>query len=258
MSPTDSRPAVGVCCFLSGLVCGDRRIDPPVAAHVPLAGRNRFDRCRMSTTEFPWGLVARASGASSLPTIWRLATFASCEPAMDTVPTTACGVTREQAYVPAEQPPPSQGARLPPADAHPRRPLDPVLASPEGPQEPRSLRLSAEGVLSAENRLRSADDFRHAVRRGQRAGGPVLVVHLVRPNVDKATSGPTRVGFVVAKSVGPAVVRNRVKRRLRHLMRDRLTAVPDGSLLVIRALPAAADAEFGELAGELDRCLGRA
>ena len=32
--------------------------------------------------------------------------------------------------------------------------------------------------------------------------------------------GPARVGFVVSKAVGNAVIRNRVKRRLRHLMRD--------------------------------------
>lgn len=112
-------------------------------------------------------------------------------------------------------------------------------------------------MLSVEHRLTSADDFRLAVRRGSRAGGAVLVVHLV-PNVDKAISRPTRVGFVVAKSVGPAVIRNRVKRRLRHLMRDRLATVPDGSLLVVRALPAAASAEYAELEGELDRCLARA
>jgi len=113
-------------------------------------------------------------------------------------------------------------------------------------------------VLPHEHRLRSADEFRLAVRRGSRSGGAVLVVHLVRPYVDKATSPPTRVGFVVAKSVGPAVVRNRVKRRLRHLMRDRLVVVPDGSVLVVRALPEAAGAGYRELGAELDRCLGRA
>ena len=113
-------------------------------------------------------------------------------------------------------------------------------------------------MLPAEHRLRTAEDFRLAVRRGSRAGGALLVVHLVRPYVDKAICPPGRVGFVVAKSVGPAVVRNRVKRRLRHLVRDRLAVVPDGSVLVVRALPGAAGADFGELGAELDRCLDRA
>ena len=47
--------------------------------------------------------------------------------------------TREQAYVPAEQPSPAQGPRIPPAHAHPCRSRDPLLASPQGPQEPVGL-----------------------------------------------------------------------------------------------------------------------
>ena len=47
--------------------------------------------------------------------------------------------TREQADLPAEQPAPSQGARLPTADAHPRWPFDRRGPAPQGP--PRSDRL---------------------------------------------------------------------------------------------------------------------
>jgi ribonuclease P protein component len=117
-------------------------------------------------------------------------------------------------------------------------------------------------LLSASHRLSAAADFRLAVRRGRRAGGPLVVVHLATTNVDKATEGsarrdPCRVGFVVSKAVGPAVTRNRVKRRLRHLMRARVAGLADGSLVVVRALPAAADASFGDLGAELDRCLSR-
>jgi ribonuclease P protein component len=116
-------------------------------------------------------------------------------------------------------------------------------------------------VLPANHRLRAATDFRHAVRRGRRAGGPLLVVHLVTPYVDKATNRysneSARVGFVVSKAVGPAVTRNRVKRRLRHLMRDRVGSLGQGSLLVVRAQPAAAAASSADLAAELDRCLER-
>lgn len=90
-----------------------------------------------------------------------------------------------------------------------------------------------------------------------------MVVHLVTANVDKATSGPevpepARVGFVVSKAVGSAVTRNRVKRRLRHLMRARVGSLADGSVLVVRAMPAAAGATYRDLGGELDRCLQRA
>jgi ribonuclease P protein component len=65
------------------------------------------------------------------------------------------------------------------------------------------------------------------------------------------------VGLVVSKAVGNAVARNRVKRRLRHLARTRLERLPDGSLLVIRALPAAASASSAVLGADLDRALQR-
>ena len=88
-----------------------------------------------------------------------------------------------------------------------------------------------------------------------------MVVHRLAANVDKATSqqvpAPGRVGFVVSKSVGPAVTRNRVKRRLRHLMRDRVSTLSDGSMLVVRAQPEAAQASYRDLGEELDRCLTR-
>jgi ribonuclease P protein component len=117
-------------------------------------------------------------------------------------------------------------------------------------------------VLSAGHRLSAAADFQQVVRRGRRAGGPLVVVHLMTSNVDKATSisveaRPVRVGFVVSKAVGPAVIRNRVKRRLRHLMRERTALLGDDSLLVVRAMPASASASSQELGVELDRCLAR-
>jgi len=64
-----------------------------------------------------------------------------------------------------------------------------------------------------------------------------------------------RAGFVVSKAVGNAVIRNRVKRRLRHLLRDRLFQLPPGSLVVVRAQPGAANADHVELARDLDAAL---
>ena len=64
-------------------------------------------------------------------------------------------------------------------------------------------------------------------------------------------------GFVVPRAVGPAVTRNRVRRRLRHLVRDRLDRLPDGTRLVVRVLPAAAAATSDQLGRALDRALDR-
>jgi ribonuclease P protein component len=62
---------------------------------------------------------------------------------------------------------------------------------------------------------------------------------------------------VVSKAVGSAVVRNKVKRRLRHLARERLASLPGSAVLVVRAPPAAAQASYADLAADLDRALGR-
>jgi len=86
------------------------------------------------------------------------------------------------------------------------------------------------------------------------------VVHLLVPDDQGdlvATSGATRVGFVVSRAVGNSVLRHRVQRQLRHLCRDRLDGLPPGSELVVRALAAAARASYQELGSDLDRCLER-
>ncbi|WP_078490951.1 ribonuclease P protein component [Streptomyces scopuliridis] len=116
-------------------------------------------------------------------------------------------------------------------------------------------------MLPTENRLRRREDFATAVRRGRRAGRPLLVVHLrsgaTDPHAPGESASPTRAGFVVSKAVGGAVVRNRVKRRLRHLIRERLSELPPGSLVVVRALPGAGDAEYAYLARDLDAAFQR-
>ena len=68
---------------------------------------------------------------------------------------------------------------------------------------------------------------------------------------------PARVGFVVSKAVGNAVVRNRTKRRLRALMAERIEDLPAGVDVVVRAQPAAAAATYDELGRDIDRCLRR-
>jgi ribonuclease P protein component len=116
-------------------------------------------------------------------------------------------------------------------------------------------------VLAAEQRLRRRDDFAAAIRGGRRAGRGAVVVHLrtPRPGVDleleTRDASPARAGFVVPRTVGGAVVRNQVRRRLRHLVRDRLGLLPPGALLVVRALPGAADRSFRRLAADLDAAL---
>ena len=81
------------------------------------------------------------------------------------------------------------------------------------------------------------------------------MVHLMHDDED---SRAPVVGFVVSKSVGGAVVRNRTKRRLRALIRPLLTELTPGTRLVVRALPAAAGSTAAALRQDLLHALGRA
>ena len=80
-----------------------------------------------------------------------------------------------------------------------------------------------------------------------------MVVHLLLS--DEAV--PARAGLVVSKAVGSAAARNTVKRRLRHLMREKMRLLPEGSMLVVRALPAAAGADSTILGADLEGALRR-
>ena len=107
-------------------------------------------------------------------------------------------------------------------------------------------------MLPAPNRLRDRADFSTTVRGrgGARAGSRLLVVHATRTG--SRAGLPPRVGFVVSKAVGGAVVRNRVKRRLRALVAARLGGLPAGVDVVVRANPPAAEAASQQLGSALD------
>ena len=116
-------------------------------------------------------------------------------------------------------------------------------------------------MLPARHRLRSSADFAAVLQGARRAGGSrsgsrLIVVHA---NATDARAGqPPRVGFVVSKAVGNAVVRNRTKRVLRHALAARVDRVPAGTDLVVRANPPAAAASSSELGADVDRLMGTA
>jgi ribonuclease P protein component len=109
-------------------------------------------------------------------------------------------------------------------------------------------------VLPAERRVRRREDFTAAVRDGRRVGASGLVLH-VRTD---AGEHPARAGFIVGRTFGSAVARNRLRRRLRHLVAPHLERAQAGTVLVIRATPPAADQTGSELAAALETLLGRA
>lgn len=134
----------------------------------------------------------------------------------------------------------SQSARLPPAHVHTGRPLD-----PQGSATPR-----ASPPQCLIEPLRLARDFKRLASEGHRRHCGVLTV--VR--VDDAGLGRAKVGYAVSRRVGNAVVRNRVRRRLRSAVRE-IEHLPPGMYLIIPR-PAAARTAYAALARNLHTCLG--
>lgn len=82
---------------------------------------------------------------------------------------------------------------------------------------------------------------------------------MVHANTTDSRAGcPPRVGFVVSKAVGGAVVRNRVKRRLRAQMTALVGSVPSGTDVVVRAQPGSSTADSAALGAEVRRLLTQA
>ncbi|WP_371327655.1 ribonuclease P protein component [Demequina sp. NBRC 110053] len=101
--------------------------------------------------------------------------------------------------------------------------------------------------------MTDAADFTAAMRQGSRSGRRTIVVY-----VRQTGQADSVAGFAVSKAVGGAVVRNRVKRRLRAVMRDELPQLPRGSAVVVRALPRAAEVGFVQLASDVSDALATA
>jgi ribonuclease P protein component len=97
-------------------------------------------------------------------------------------------------------------------------------------------------------------EFGATVKHGVRAAQPDLVVHLCRDDGD--ATGP-RIGLVISKSVGTAVQRHQVARRLRHVAKSVLVDLDARERIVIRALPGSRDAQSARLEQELRSGLKR-
>ena len=110
---------------------------------------------------------------------------------------------------------------------------------------------SVLAMLPRERRLTKGADFVAVARHGRVAASRCLVLRARRNDAPS-----TRFGFAVSKAVGGAVVRNRVKRRLREVLRS--GAVFHGWDVVISARPPAAKATFSELEAETHLLLRRA
>ena len=107
-------------------------------------------------------------------------------------------------------------------------------------------------MLAGANRIVRADDYRTTVRRGRKSGTAHSVVYVRRRDDDLI-----RFGFIVAKTVGNAVVRNTVRRRLKGVCHELLPTLPPGVDVVIRALPGSPDVAWSTLLTDISEVVGR-
>ena len=115
-------------------------------------------------------------------------------------------------------------------------------------------RIPGEARFRRANRLRSPLDFARVRTGGRRVNGRYLSLGYVASGPE----APVRIGFSVGKRVGGAVVRNRVKRRLREAARQQVTSLAPGWDIVIAARPSAAQQPYAALDAELRELFTRA
>ncbi len=138
-----------------------------------------------------------------------------------------------------------------------------LSTGPLAPEDQLKLRRPSERNLSGERllrlqRLRSPRDFQRVRAQGRRVSGALLTLgYAVQVESDRI-GGYTRIGLSVSRRVGGAVIRNRVKRRLREIMRRKLARIAPGYDLVITARPGAADASMESLERDVSALLTRA
>ena len=100
--------------------------------------------------------------------------------------------------------------------------------------------------------LRRRADFEAIGRHGIARSTPLLVLRSLRTDRTE-----TRVGLSTPRTLGGAVQRNRVRRRLRELVRTRQERIGPGWDLLLIARPAAGTATHAELEAAIDALLAR-
>jgi ribonuclease P protein component len=108
--------------------------------------------------------------------------------------------------------------------------------------------------FSKTKRLILPSEFDRVREEGRTTRGASLMLGVLETN-----GGSTfRAGFVTSKRIGNAVVRNRVRRRLREIVRKHQLRLPRNIWVVTIARPGAARATFAELEDEWLRLARRA
>jgi ribonuclease P protein component len=147
-------------------------------------------------------------------------------------------------------------ARVPRSDGDPRRPQGAQTPTEQGPEaagdrnssETAGLKLRSPFGFGAADRLHRRVDY----RRVQRLGARFQTVHFALYAWRFPENDQVRLGMAVSRRVGKAVVRNKIKRRVRECFRLKLrTLLPPGTGLVVIARTGAGELAAGDVISEL-------
>jgi ribonuclease P protein component len=133
-------------------------------------------------------------------------------------------------------------------------------ASQQAFRRSRSVSLKT-GRFQRADRILCSRDFTRATRSGKRGTSKSFVV-VIASRADAPTRKPderrSRLGVTVSKRVGNAVIRNRVKRRIREWFRHAREGLPDGSDVVVIARRKARGLSGSEASVVLEQTIQRA
>ena len=112
------------------------------------------------------------------------------------------------------------------------------------------MKRAVRFTFPKEVRLRRRSEFLRVQDKGHKLTADCLLC-LVLPN--GRADGLTRLGLTVSTKVGPSVVRNRIRRRLRELFRVRKASLPKGLDMVFIARSSAAEADWPRIVRAYER-----
>ncbi len=106
-------------------------------------------------------------------------------------------------------------------------------------------------MLKKENRLKKQKDFERVFKQGKYCKQDLIFLR-----VEKNDVKVSRFGFIVSKKVSKkAVVRNKVKRRMREVIKKRLLCIEKGIDVVLSAIPGLEEKSFNETETMINKAL---
>ena len=160
--------------------------------------------------------------------------------------------------IPAEQQTAGKSPRLPSAHENPRRPAGAESQTRQGSQAccGRALLASLIALIRKNSfpkifKLRNASEFQAVYKRGAKKISRSFVVFMLSNGLDHS-----RFGCTTPRKLGTANERNRIKRRVREIVRTSRDRIPFGFDVVVNPRRSVYEREYGELRSELLILLG--